>query len=55
MAKYTLKKLFKELDFYYGIKFDLDQQAVYEIIDDMNNIESRFNKIREKLKTYKEK
>jgi len=50
-----LKTLFNNLYRSYGIKFDLDNQPVYEILQDMINIESYFNQIREKLKTYKEK
>lgn len=53
MAK--IKTLLNNLYRSYGIKFDLEEQAVYEILDNMNNIESYFNQIREKLKTYKEK
>lgn len=49
-----LKKIFNQLYNSYGIKFDLDEQPVYEILDDITNIESYFNQIREKLKTYKE-
>jgi len=50
-----LKKLFKKLKDYYNIDFDLEEQAVYEIKQDMENIESYFNQIRRKLETYKEK
>lgn len=51
----NIKKLFNRLYNSYGIKFDLDEQPIYEILQDMTNIESYFNQIREKLKNYKER
>lgn len=51
----TIKKILNNLYKSYGIKFDLDEQCVYEILQDMSNIESYFNQIRKKLENYKEK
>lgn len=51
----NIKKIFNNLYNTYGIKFDLDEQCVYEILQDMINIESYFNQIRKKFENYKEK